>query len=193
MMDSKVRTDDKGHESGVSEVVSSILIVFLAILAAGVIGVYILESVDNGYLEEPVFAYFSTDIINGMGTGGKLNVPVIRMYQSHGGDLEQRYKEGTHSGIEGMKIVLYDPKGNGHEVVQSITMKGGTVDIGAIYYIFYYNLPEPEADYWITNDPKRIFGPTYRVHPFPIHGAWRMVITEEDRHNTILADIPLNL
>ena len=51
-----MRTDDKGHESGVSEVVSSILIVFLAILAAGVIGVYILESADNGYLEEPVFA-----------------------------------------------------------------------------------------------------------------------------------------
>lgn len=180
-------------ESGVSEVVSSILIVFLVIIAALVAGAYIFGSVDTGYLEKPAFAYFSTDIVEGVGSDGLKNVPVIRMHRAHGDDLEQRYTEGTHSGIEGMKIMLYDTRGTGHEVVQSITMKGGTVDIAENYYIFYYDLADPqEADYWITNDERRIYGPGYHVQPFPFHGSWRMVITQ-DRQNTIVADIPLSL
>lgn len=189
-----MRDGETKGDSGVSEVVSSILIVLLVIMAAGVAGAYIFGSINGGYLEKPAFAYFSTGIIGGVGSDGQTNVPVIKMCQAHGDDLEQRYTEGTHSGIEGMKIILYDPNGNGHEVVQSITMKGGTVDIGDSYYIFYYNLADPqEADYWITNDPRRIFGPGYYVQPFPVHGTWRMMITEEDRQNTIVADIPLHL
>ena len=93
-----------------------------------------------------------------------------------------------------MKIMLYDPDGNGHEVVQSVTMKGGSVDIAENYYIFYYDLADSkEADYWITNDLKRIYGPGYHVQPFPLRGIWRMIITEEDHQDTIVANIPLHL
>ncbi len=145
-------------------------------------------------MQEPAFAYFSTEIVGGLGGDGLKNVPVIKMYQAHGDTLEQRYTEGTHSGIEGMKIMLYDPDGNGHEVVQSITMKGDTVEIAENYYIFYYDLADSnEADYWITNDLRRIYGPGYHVQPFPVHGSWRMVITEEYHQDTIVADIPLSL
>lgn len=180
--------------SGVSEVISSMLIVFLVIAAALIAGVFIFGSVDETYLQEPAFAYFSTDVIVGVGSDGQKNVPVVKIYQAYGDDLEQRYTPNTHSGIEGMKIMLYDPDGNGHEVVQSVTMSGDTVDIAENYYIFYYNLANPlEADYWITNDLRRINGPGYHVQPFPFHGIWRMIITEEDCQDTIIADIPLSL
>lgn len=181
-------------DSGVSEVVSSMLIVLLVIVAALVAGVYIFGSVDEEYLEKPAFACFSTEIIEGIGGDGQTNVPVIRMHKMYGDDLEQRYTEGTHSGIEGMKILLYDPDGNAHEVVQSITMSGDSVEIAEDYYVFYYDLGDPaEADYWITNDRRRIVGPGYHVQPFPVHGTWRMIITEEDHQDTIVADIPLSL
>ena len=177
-----------------SEVVSSMLIVLLVIVAAMVAGVFIFGSVDEEYLGKPAFACFSTEITEGIGGDGQTNVPVIRMHQTYGDELEQRYTEGTHSGIEGMKIMLYDPDGTGHEVVQSITMSGESVNIAEDYYIFYYDLGNPaEADYWITNDRRRIFGPGYHVQPFPVHGTWRMIITEEDRQDTIVADIALNL
>jgi hypothetical protein len=181
-------------DCAVSEVISSILIVFLVIAAGMVAGVYIFGSVDAGYLEKPSFAYFSTDTVLGIGGDGNADVPVIRISQSQGDRLEQHYTEGTHSGIEGMTITLVDPDGDAHEVVQSITMKGDSVDIAEGYYIFYYDLANPaESDYWITNDPGRIFGPRYHVHPFPITGTWEIIITDEDHQDTVVADIPVSL
>ena len=182
------------EDCAVSEVISSILIVFLVIAAGMVAGVYIFSSVDEEYLEKPSFAYFSTDIIPGYGGDDNTDVPVIQLSQFHGDRLEQHYTEGTHSGIGGMKIMLIDPDGDVHEVVQSITMKGESVEIAEKYYIFYYDLADPaESDYWITNDPGRIFGPRYRVQPFPLHGVWRLIITDEDHQDTVVADIPVSL
>ena len=183
---------DKKNDSGVSEVISAMLMVFLVIAAALVAWTYIFGSVDETYLQEPAFAYFSTEVIEVHESGGQ-NVPVIRMYQAHGDELEQRYEENSHSGIEGMKIMLYDPNGDGHEVVTANSMRGDTVEIAENFYIFYYYLNPSEANYWITNDPKRVFGPGNPIDPFPVHGTWRMIITEEDSQNTIVADIPLSL
>ena len=54
-------------------------------------------------------------------------------------------------------------------------------------------MDDSEADYWITNYLRRINGLGYHVQPFPVHGSWRMIITEEDHQDTIVANIPLHL
>ena len=71
-------------------------------------------------------------------------------------------------------------------VVQSVTMKGTEIEKGEIFYIFRRNVGEP--NYWLTNDPARIFDfATWGgVEPFTPHGRWRLEITDEKDTNMVI-------
>lgn len=179
-------------EGGISEVISSVLLVFLVVLIGAIIASLFL-GVWGNLLAEPVFAAFNVEKTDGYGRySHQVDTPVIVFYQMAGDDLTQDYTEHTHSGINNTKIKLIDPNGTLHIATQSVTMQGYNIKKGEPFYIFYYQ--NPDGDFWLTNDPDRIFGPGWGgVEAFTPSGTWRVIITDELSTDMVLLDQEIQL
>lgn len=171
--------------------------VFLVIAAAAVVTLMLTGIVGNNILKEkPKFAVFDVTTIMGYGSSSHAtDTPVIKISKIGGDNLDVRYEEGTHSGLSGTKIYLYDPDGKNREVKQSVSMKGDTIMTGEIFYIFYYVTGKPsDSNVWITNNVRRITEPGWGgVQDFDPSGEWRIVIVDEDGGGVTLLDKKLNL
>jgi FlaG/FlaF family flagellin (archaellin) len=187
---SRIQRLEKGE--AISEVIGSVLLVFLVVLIAAIIASLFL-GVWGDLFTEPVFASFNVDKTDGYGRySHQFDVPVIVFYQMAGDDLTQDYTEHTHSGINNTKIKLIDPNGTLHIVNQSVTMLGYDINKGEPFYIFYYR--NPDGDFWLTNDPDRILNPSWGgVEAFTPQGAWRVIITDELSTDMVLLDQEIQL
>jgi hypothetical protein len=62
------------------------------------------------------------------------------------------------------------------------------------HYIFRYKLSGETNQYWLTNNPSRVFSSADSgVMPFSPQGKWRLVITEEKDTNMVLCQKDLAL
>ena len=151
-------------DSAISEIVATSLVLILvvalaAIIAAVIFGIPLIP-------QNPTLAAFKADTVMGLGSGGTLNVPVIRLYQMAGAPLAQQYTEGQHQVMNYTRVRLTDPAGKSFRVMTAVSMHGKTIEKGEEFYIFYTNtgVASDSPYIWITNDPSRVFSST--VGPF---------------------------
>jgi len=177
----------KVPDQAVSEVIGTILTVLLVVAISGIIAAIVMGI--PLLPQKPVLAVFSVDLVNGVSSNSPhtQTVPVIRFNQMAGDRLTQNYTQGTHTEINQTKIKLVDPTGRMITVVQSVTMTGTEIEKGEIFYIFRRDVGEPNQ-YWLTNDPARIFNYALwgGVEPFSPHGTWRLTVTDEKDTNMVI-------
>ena len=180
-----------GSDEGISDMVSTILIIILVIALAAFIGAALLGI--PFFLQKPVLAAFSADVVMGADGSHALTVPTIHFTQLAGDPLTQNYT--THTKVEETRVKIFDPTGKMYEVAAAYSMTGKLISKGQSYYIFHTVTGEP-YEYWLTNAPSRIFyGPPENgvVEPFLPHGKWRFVITDEKSTNMVLYQKDLTL
>ena len=186
----------KSDDSGITENLGSILMIFVLLVVALVATLMVTGVAgDTLSLEKPKFAMFKVDTVMGYGRSSHaVDTPVIKISELGGDDLEIRYKEGTHSGLSGTKLYLFDPNGEIHEITQSVTMEGGSITSGENFYIFSYVTNPSEGNIWITNDIGRITDPKWGgVAHFTPSGKWRVLIVDEDNTGIVLLDREIDL
>ncbi|UUX92564.1 hypothetical protein [Methanoplanus endosymbiosus] len=180
-------------DSGVSGNIGSILMIFLLMAVAGVVSAYIINipgsSAISGY--KPQYAMMNAEVVPGLSGEDKWNADAIKIEFIAGNELDLQYEEGVYAGTEGIKFMLFDPNGNCHEAMQSITMKGQKINPGAVYYYFTVST-NINGQYYITNDYARIGddsnwgGGWSYLKPFK-ESNWRVVI-KDNRLGSIIAD-----
>jgi hypothetical protein len=174
------------REPAVSEIVGTLLIISLIVVLTMVIMALFLGA--PLMPKKPVLATFTAEKVMGVNVASpyNLDVPVIAIRQTAGDTLTQEYTTGIHGGINGTKIKFIDPAGKMLTVTQSVTMTAKTIGKGQPYYIFHRQVGEPN-EYWITQDPTRIFSTSWGgVEPFSPHGTWKLIITDEKDTNMVL-------
>ncbi|MDE4908008.1 hypothetical protein L0665_05220 [Methanogenium marinum] len=180
-------------DSGVSENIGSILMIFVLVVLAGVVFVYVMDIGGNnavaGYT--PQYAIVNAEVVPGLSALDTWNADSIKITFSFGNELDLQYEEGVYAGTEGIKFMLIDPDGGSHEAMQSITMKGQKIRPGDTFYYFTVS-SGINGQYYITNDYTRIddkstwgSGWSY-LKPFAA-GTWRVQIAD-DNLGVIIAD-----
>jgi energy-converting hydrogenase Eha subunit A len=174
-------------ESAISEMVATTLIIILVVALAAIIAALILGIPLTP--NKPVLAAFSSDVVMGANRSAltHLDVPIIQLYQMAGDPLSQEFTAGTHSTINGTKVKIIDPTGKMYTIVSAQSLTGRDIKKGDSYYIFHFINAGETNQYWLTNNPKRVFSSSDSgVQPFSPRGTWRLVITDEKDTNTIL-------
>lgn len=183
-------------ESGVSENIGSILMIFVLVVLAGVVMAYAMDIGGSSAIADyhPQYAIVNAEVIPGLSAPGNWDDDSIKIKFIAGNELDLEYEEvdWSYSGTEGIKFMLIDPNGVSHEAVQSVTMKGQGISPGAVFYYFIIP-PNIHGQYYITNDYSRIGDDTNWVDdgwsylvPFA-DGTWRVQIID-DNIGTIIAD-----
>ncbi|APH39779.1 hypothetical protein BHR79_10025 [Methanohalophilus halophilus] len=158
----------------------------ITIILAAIVGSQFLSS-DVTDLQKPSFAAFEATTETGI-NNEEPEIPIVILQKTAGDQLSQEYEEGTHSGIKGTEIYLFDPAGERHEVINSIYMTGKEVETAEKFYIFYFN--HYDGNFWITNDKVRVT--EGGVEYFDPSGQWRLQIIGA-YSNQILLDKKLQL
>ncbi|MFA5398111.1 MAG: archaellin/type IV pilin N-terminal domain-containing protein [Methanogenium sp.] len=185
-------------DSGVSQNIGSILMIFLVVALAAVIFVYVMDvgsgssmgGSGGGYT--PQYAMMKATVVPGLSAGTDTwNANAIKIRFTFGNELDLQYKEGVYAGTEGIKFMLIDPKGKSHEAMQSITMKGQKINPGDEFYYFTVS-PDINGQYYITNAYSRIgdkskWGDGWAYLKRFAAGKWRVQIID-DNLGMIIAD-----
>ncbi len=181
-------------DSGVSQNIGSILMIFLVVAFAAVVFTYVMDVGDSSSMGDytPQYAMMTATVVPGLSAGTDTwDANAIKIRFTFGNELDLHYKEGVYAGTEGIKFMLIDPNGKSYEAMQSITMKGQKINPGAEFYYFTVG-HTANGDYYITNAYSRIgddskwgAGWSY-LKPFP-SGKWRIQIID-DNMGVIIAD-----
>lgn len=180
-------------DSGVSENIGSILMIFVLVVLAGVVMVYVMDIGGNSAIADyhPQYAIVGAEVIPAYSKDGAWNADSIKIRFAAGNELDLQYEEGVYAGTEGIKFMLIDPNGGSHEAMQSITMKGQKISPGAVFYYFTVS-SSINGQYYITNAYSRIGdnstwgGGWSYLQPFA-EGKWRVQILD-DNMGTLIAD-----
>lgn len=184
-------------DSGVSQNIGSILMIFLVVAFAAVVLVYVMDVEESSSVGDytPQYAMMTATVVPGLSTKDKenwaWNADAIKIRFTAGNELNLHYKEGVYAGTEGIKFMLIDPNGGSHEAMQSITMKGQKINPGALYY--YFTVSNNINDrYYITNDYSRIgnnkvWGDGWAPLCHFKKGTWRVQVID-DTLGVIVAD-----
>jgi len=181
-------------DSGVSENLGSILMIFILVVLAGVVMVHAMDIGGSSAIADysPQYAIVDADVIPGLSDEGEWNADSIKIRFAAGNELDLTYEEGVYAGTEGIKFMLIDPDGGCHEAMQSITMKGQKISPGAVFYYFTVS-SNINGQYYITNAYSRIgddstWGHSWSyLHPFA-DGTWHVRIID-DNLGTVIADV----
>jgi len=180
-------------DSGVSGNIGNIIMIFLLMAVAGLATVYVMNISESSGISgyKPQYAMMSAGVVPGLSANDAWDADAIKIEFKAGNELDLQYEEGVYAGTEGIKFMLFDPEGNSHEAMQSITMKGQKINPGAKFYYFTVS-SNINGQYYITNDYTRIgddstwgSGWSY-LKPFK-EGNWRVVI-KDDRLGSVIAD-----
>lgn len=175
------------YESGVSPVIGQILMVALVVILAAII-LSIVTGIVSNPLEDTKLAAFKIEAkYDGLhrGTNPKLyDASYLTYLQMAGDDLDVGYDSSvTHGGTTATRVTLMSPSGF-HVVVDSVTMLDEQLEKGRLYYIFKYQTGSDPDDYYLTDNPNRIFG-QQGIEPLE-PGIWEIIISDIADSNTIL-------
>lgn len=180
-------------DSGVSENIGSILMIFVLVILAGVVMAYVMDIGGSNTVADyhPQYAIVDAKVIPALSAPDTWNADSIKIRFTFGNELDLQYEEGVYTGTEGIKFMLIDPNGGSHEAMQSITMEGQKIQPGDEFYYFTVS-SGINGQYYITNDYSRIgddsvwgSGWSY-LKPFAA-GTWRVQIMD-DNLGVIIAD-----
>jgi hypothetical protein len=178
-------------DSGASQSIGNILMVFLVVLFAGVTFVYVMSIEEGSAIGDytPQYAMMDATVIPALSALNTWDADSIKIRFTAGNELDLQYEEGVYAGTEGIKFMLIDPDGGSHEAMQSITMQGQRINPGAEFYYFTVSSGLP---YYITNAYSRIgddstWGGDWS-YPKPFaSGTWRVQIID-DNLGVLIAD-----
>lgn len=180
-------------DSGVSENIGNILMIFVLVVLAGVVLMYVMDIGGTSAIADyhPQYAIVGAEVIPGLSDEGIWGADSINIKFTFGNELDLSYEEGVYAGTEGIKFMLIDPDGGSHEAMQSITMKGQKISPGAVFYYFTVS-SGINGQYYITNAYSRIgddstWGDYWSyLKPFK-EGTWRVQIID-DNLGVVIAD-----
>ncbi len=180
-------------DSGISENIGSIFMIFVLVILAGVVLAYVMDIGGSNAVADytPQYAIVDAKVVPGLSAHDTWNADSIKITFTYGNELDLKYEEGVYTGTEGIKFMLIDPDGGSHEAMQSITMEGQKITQGDEFYYFKVS-PGINAQYYITNDYSRIgddstwgSGWSY-LKPFA-GGTWKAQIVD-DNLGVLIAD-----
>ncbi|WFN33711.1 hypothetical protein L1S32_07615 [Methanogenium sp. S4BF] len=180
-------------DSGISQNIGNILMIFLLVAFAAVIFTYVMHVEEDSSIGDytPQYAIMDATVVPALSAPATWNADAIKIRFTFGNELDLRYEEGVYAGTEGIKFMLIDPNGGSHEAMQSVTMKGQKINPGAEFWYFTVS-PGINGQYYITNAYSRIgddstWGANWS-YPQPFgDGTWRVLI-KDDNLGVIIAD-----
>lgn len=180
-------------DSGVSQNIGNILMIFLIVAFAAVIFTYVMNVEEDSSIGDytPQYAIVDAAVVPALSAPATWNADAIQIRFTFGNELDLQYEEGVYAGTEGIKFMLIDPNGGSHEAMQSVTMKGQKINPGAEFYYFTVS-PDMNSQYYITNAHSRIGDDSTWdagwLYPQPLAaGTWRVMI-KDDNLGVIIAD-----
>ncbi|KAF1078466.1 hypothetical protein [Methanogenium sp. MK-MG] len=180
-------------DSGVSQNIGNLLMIFLVVLFASVAFVYVMNIEEDSSIGDytPQYAIVDAKVVPALSAPDTWDADSIKIRFTAGNELDLQYDEGVYAGTEGIKFMLIDPDGGSHEAMQSITMQGQKINPGAEFY--YFTVSSNINDrYYITNAYSRIAddstwgGGWSYMKPFA-GGTWRVQI-KDDTMGVLIAD-----
>ena len=174
------------NDSGVSENIGSILMIFVLVMLAAVVLAYVMDIGGSSGLDgySPQYAKVDVKVVPALSGDGVWDADSINIKFIAGNELDLQYEEDAYTGTEGIKFMLIDPNGGSHEAIQSITMEGQKINPGDEFYFFKVS-PGTDVQYYITNAYSRIGddsvwgGGWSYLKPFT-PGTWHVRITDEN-------------
>ena len=173
-------------DSGASEVIGTVLMVFILVAFAGIMFGFVMgfgtDSQLSGY--RPQYAIVDAEAVPALSATNTWDADSITIQFLSGNEIRLKYEEGANSGIEGTTFILIDPNGGSHEAVQSVTMQGQRIHPGAELYYFSLS-SDINGQYYITNTYSRIGDDSIcgsLSYPKPLApGTWRVQIVDDSR------------
>jgi FlaG/FlaF family flagellin (archaellin) len=176
------------NDAGISEMVSSTLIIVLVVVLAGVIAAFVLGYIP--VLQKPTMTAFSVSAV----TDSSLQTVAISLVPVVGDPLSASSGATQAQGgkaITNMTINLIDPSGLTKTVTLCASMPASTkFKPGDTLYIFKRNQP----NYYIANSTSAPAcgggggGGSPTNQPFTVHGNWRIIIADTMNSNTVVYD-----